>query len=157
MEKHLTDYSGRLGRKAHYEFNSDNAPVKPEPEPEQKPIYWVKADDVNEEIFDKIVDIYDSIYNKYHAEFIRPDFSNFSEKIARDGYVDWSLLSKNKAPLEARRQIGANGIFYVRFRTMPRGSSLNEAAPNPKRDEFQDKVDAIFLEKGLAIDAKDIR
>ncbi len=71
------------------------------------------------------------------------------------GYIDWDLLGHSAPPLEARRRIGAYGIVYVRFRTMPGGSTKIDDIPNPKRDEFQNRVDGLLIENNLAVKLED--
>lgn len=126
-------------------------------EMEKPAIYWVKLEDVSEDIFDKVLGIYESVYNKNGKEIIRPNVSELSEALSPKGmgYIDWDLMGHNTARLEARRRIGAEGVLYVRFRTMPGGSMKMDDTPNLRRDEFQFKVDALLLENNLAVKLED--
>lgn len=157
MEKARIEYRGKEFDlvKSGMENASTTREMKAERERHENPIFWIKLDDVNEEILTEVINIYSSVYNKNNISFEKPDFSDFSKEIVNKGYTDFDLLGKNSTPLEVRRRIGENGTVYLRFRTMPGGSTGTAIHSNPQREEFQDKVDSFLIEKNLAVRLQD--
>ena len=118
---------------------------------QEHPVYWVRASDITADVLDGVVNIYDSIYNTGKVDYERPDFADFAQRIVGEKPIEWYLLGTGSTPLEARNLNNDFGVLFVRFRTMFGGSSKDAETPKPKRDDFQDQVDAFLTERGIAV------
>jgi hypothetical protein len=157
MEKARFGYHGRVSALVKQEMATARLIKETHKEAKKPAIYWVRLEDVNEEVFNQVIDIYSLVFNRSGVEFVRPNVSELSEAMSTigSGYIDWHLLGNNITALEARRRIGLQGTQFIRFRTMPGGSTKIDDTPNPRRDDFQHRVDTLLIQKALAVRLED--
>ena len=106
--------------------------------------YWARHTDIDEKSFDDIVDIAAIVLGTTIADDKRPRFAAFTQMGTPDlGYKEWRF---NKYILEARRRIGAQGLYWVRFSLIPSNYNPDQVRETFEQKDFRENLQNEFPE-----------
>jgi hypothetical protein len=114
-----------------------------------KPINYVNSKGITEDIWEGVVDIYDSVFAPGLGER-RPTFTKLlSIYTPNGGELTCSPVEYLNRRFEVRTKISGPEL-YLRFKAYISSSSMF-ARHAEKRDEFQDKVEEYLISSGLQL------